>query len=243
MPGGVVRVVPGDDPVNTALAEFYEVPWNDPDVPVQGYSPRGMDVDSDGIVWTVLSSGHLASFDRRKCDGPLNGPTATGKHCGEGWILYPFPGPNYKGATDSGSADSAYYNFTDRFNLLGVGENIPPRNRQPVRKRARAGRRRVPHLPRAVPVGELLREGAGRANRRSQLGLEGPRDLDDLRKPNPIPRGRRQGTRGPGLQVSGSAGPAGALVGFGIALAGFHGVVGGGCLFREVFLAPAQMTN
>ena len=125
MPGGLVRLVPGDDPVNTALAEFYEVPWNDPDVPVQGYSPRGMDVDSNGVVWTVLSSGHFASFDRRKCKGPLIGPTATGKHCGEGWTLYPFPGPNYKGAFDSGSADSAYYNFTDRFNLLGVGDNIP----------------------------------------------------------------------------------------------------------------------
>ena len=125
MPGGLVRLVPGDDPVNTALVEFYEVPWNDPDVPVRGYSPRGMDVDSDGVVWTVLSSGHFASFDRSRCEGPLVGPTATGKHCGEGWTLYPFPGPNYKGATDSGSADSAYYNFTDRFNLLGVGENIP----------------------------------------------------------------------------------------------------------------------
>ena len=125
MPGGLVRLAPGDDPVNTALAEFYEVPWNDPTVPVQGYSPRGMDVDSNGVVWTVLSSGHFASFDRSRCEGPLNGPTATGAHCGEGWTLYPFPGPNYKGAADSGSADSAYYNFTDRFNLLGVGENIP----------------------------------------------------------------------------------------------------------------------
>ncbi len=125
MPGGLVRFVPGDDPVNTALVEYYEVPWNDPEAPVQGYSPRGMDVSSDGIVWTVLSSGHFASFDRRGCDGPLNGPTATGRHCPEGWTLYPFPGPNYKGATDSGSADSAYYNFTDRFNLLGVGENVP----------------------------------------------------------------------------------------------------------------------
>ena len=125
MPGGLVRLVAGEDPVNTALVEFYEVPWNDPDVPVQGYSPRGMDVDSAGIVWTVLSSGHLASFDRSTCDGPLNGPEATGKHCGEGWTLYPFPGPNYKGAADSVSAESAYYNFTDRFNLLGVGENIP----------------------------------------------------------------------------------------------------------------------
>ena len=125
MPGGLVRFVPGDDPVNTGLVEYYEVPWNDPDARVQGYSPRGMDVDSNGVVWTVLSSGHFASFDRSTCDGPLNGPTATGTHCPEGWTLYPFPGPNYKGATESGSADSAYYNFTDRFNLLGVGENIP----------------------------------------------------------------------------------------------------------------------
>ena len=125
MPGGLVRFVPGDDPVNTALVEFFEVPWNDPEASVQGFSPRGMDVDSNGVVWTVLSSGHFASFDRSQCEGPLNGPTATGRHCREGWTLYPFPGPNYKGATDSGSAESAYYNFIDRFNLLGVGENIP----------------------------------------------------------------------------------------------------------------------
>ena len=125
MPGGLVRLVPGDDPVNTALVEYYEVPWNDPEAPVQGFAPRGMDVDSNGVVWAVLSSGHFASFDRSKCAGPLVGPTATGTHCREGWTLHPFPGPNYKGAIDSGSADSAYYNFTDRFNLLGVGENIP----------------------------------------------------------------------------------------------------------------------
>ena len=62
-----------------------------------------------------------------------------------------------------------------------------------------------------------------------------PRDLDDLGESSPVPRGRRQRKRGPGLQVSGAAGPAGALVGFGIALAG--------CLFREVLLAPAQMTS
>ena len=125
MPGGLVRLVPGDDPVNTALVEYYEVPWNDPEAPVQGFAPRGMDVDSNGVVWAVLSSGHFASFDRSKCEGPLVGPTATGTHCREGWTLHPLPGPNYKGAIDSGSADSAYYNFTDRFNLLGVGENIP----------------------------------------------------------------------------------------------------------------------
>jgi hypothetical protein len=73
----------------------------------------------------VLSSGHLASFDRRLCKGTLNGPTATGQHCPEGWKLFPMPGPNYKGATDSASAESVYYNFIDRFNLLGVGKDVP----------------------------------------------------------------------------------------------------------------------
>jgi hypothetical protein len=126
MPGALVRFVPGSHPPETALAEYYEVPWNNPKAPVQGFSPRGMDVDSKGVVWTVLSSGHYASFDRSKCKGPLNGPTAaTGQHCPEGWTLYAFPGPNYKGAVENGSGDSAYYNFVDRFDMLGAGKDVP----------------------------------------------------------------------------------------------------------------------
>jgi hypothetical protein len=126
MPGALVRFAPGSHPPETALAEYYEVPWNNPKAPVQGFSPRGMDVDSKGVVWTVLSSGHYASFDRSKCKGPLNGPAAaTGQHCPEGWTLYTFPGPNYKGAVENGSADSAYYNFVDRFDMLGVGKDVP----------------------------------------------------------------------------------------------------------------------
>jgi hypothetical protein len=125
MPGMLVRLTLGSNPPSTALSEVYEVPWNNAKAPVQGFAPRGMDVDSNGVVWTVLSSGQLASFDRRKCKGPLNGPTATGQHCAEGWALYALPGPNYKGATDSASADTAYYNFVDRFDMLGVGKNVP----------------------------------------------------------------------------------------------------------------------
>src|SRR5207247_3711632 len=79
-----------------------------------GFAPRGMDVDSKDVVWTTLSSGQLANFDRHKCKAPLNGPNATGKHCPEGWSFYAYPGPNYKNAVDSASADSAYYNFVDR---------------------------------------------------------------------------------------------------------------------------------
>jgi hypothetical protein len=125
MPGGLLRLSPGSHPPETALTEYYEVPWSNAKASVQGYAPRGMDVDSKGVVWTVLSSGHLASFDRSKCKGPLNGPTATGQHCPEGWQLYPLPGPNYKNAADSGSADSAYYDFVDRFDMLGAGKDIP----------------------------------------------------------------------------------------------------------------------
>jgi hypothetical protein len=125
MPGSIVRLSLGSNPPSTALSEIYEVPWNDPKASGQGYAPRGMDVDSQGVVWSVLSSGQLAAFDRRKCKGPLNGPNATGRHCPEGWTFYALPGPNYKGAVESVSADSAYYTFVDRFDLLNVGRNVP----------------------------------------------------------------------------------------------------------------------
>ena len=124
-PGAVVRLNPGSNPPETALAEYYEVPWNNPKASVQGYSPRGMDVDRNGVVWMPLASGHMASFDRRKCKGPLNGPTATGQHCPEGWTLYPEPLPQLKGVTDSGSAEASYYTWVDQFDTFGLGKNVP----------------------------------------------------------------------------------------------------------------------
>src|SRR5213083_2737948 len=117
-PGHVIRVNPGPDPAATALAEVFEPP-------LPGYGPRGMDIDRNGVVWTPLSSGHLASFDRRLCKGPLNGPTATGQHCPEGWTLYPFPGPQLRGVTESGSAEASYYTWVDQFDTFGLGRNVP----------------------------------------------------------------------------------------------------------------------
>lgn len=124
-PGGIVRLNPGKNPPETTLAEYYEVPWNNPKAPVWGYSPRGMDIDRNNVVWVALGSGHLASFDRRKCRGPLNGPAATGQHCPEGWTLYQTPGPKFQNMTDSGSADSHYYDWVDQFDTLGLGRNTP----------------------------------------------------------------------------------------------------------------------
>ena len=98
-----MRLVPGPNPSETALTEIYELPAvTDPKADVLGFSPRGMDVDRNGVAWVALASGHMASFDRRKCKGPLNGPKATGQHCREGWTFYPEPLPQFKGVTDVG---------------------------------------------------------------------------------------------------------------------------------------------
>ena len=124
-PGAVIRLVPGADPAVTALAEVYEPPFNNAAAPVSGFSPRGMDIDRDGVAWVALASGHMASFDRRRCKGPLNGPKATGQHCPEGWTLYPEPLPQMKGVTASGSAEGSYYTWVDQFDTLGLGANTP----------------------------------------------------------------------------------------------------------------------
>jgi hypothetical protein len=116
-PGYVVRVDPGPDPTHTALTEIYEPPS-------PGYGPRGGDIDRNGVFWASLASGHLASFDRKKCK-VLNGPSATGKHCPEGWTLYPFPGPQFKDVAESGSAEASYYTWVDQFDTLGLGKNVP----------------------------------------------------------------------------------------------------------------------
>jgi hypothetical protein len=124
-PGAAVRIVPGSNPPETTIAEVYELPFNNPKAAVQGFSPRGMDIDRDGVVWAALASGHLASFDRRKCKGPLNGPAATGQHCPEGWTLYAEPLPQLKGVTDPGSAGASYYAWVDQFDTFGLGANLP----------------------------------------------------------------------------------------------------------------------
>jgi hypothetical protein len=125
-PGAVVRLSPGMNPPETALAEVFEVPFGNPRAAVpQAFSPRGMDVDRNGVAWVALASGHMASFDRRKCTGPLNGPTATGQHCPEGWTFHAEPLPQMQGVNMPGSAEGSYYTWVDQRNTLGLGENVP----------------------------------------------------------------------------------------------------------------------
>jgi hypothetical protein len=125
-PSGLVRVIPGDNPPATALAQYYEMPYYDENAPIKGHSIRGADIDRNGVMWAGVQSGHIASFDIRKCTQPLNGPEATGRHCPEGWAFWEFPGPQYKNIQDvSGSADTSYYTWVDQFNTSNLGDNTP----------------------------------------------------------------------------------------------------------------------
>ena len=115
--GKVVRIDPGSNPPATMLTEVYNIP-------MPGFGPRGGDIDSKGVVWVSLGSGHIGSFDRSKCKGPLNGPKATGDHCPEGWAFHQYPGPGFKGIGKN-SAESSYYSWVDQHNTFGLGKDVP----------------------------------------------------------------------------------------------------------------------
>lgn len=125
VPGQIYRLDP-----KTCVTERYEPPFGIDSVPQSewGHGPRGIDIDTNGVIWTALGgSGHIASFDRSKCE-ILNGPEATGQHCVEGWTLHRTPGPKLKGATLEENADFHYYIWVDQYNTLGLGENVPIAN-------------------------------------------------------------------------------------------------------------------
>jgi hypothetical protein len=108
---------PGKTPPDAALTEIYKVP-------LPGYGIRGMDVDRNRVAWLPLDSGHIASVDRRKCKGPLNGPGAEkGEKCPEGFTFHPLSGPGFQGDPDA--EENPYYVWVDWFNILGLGANVP----------------------------------------------------------------------------------------------------------------------
>jgi hypothetical protein len=116
-PGWVIRLQLGSNPSETALVEVYKVP-------PPGFGMRGFDVDRKGIAWVTLASGHMASFDRRKCRGRLNGPgAADGNLCPEGWTFYPLPGPSLAGR--DGAAEGPYYTWVDQHDIFGLGPDTP----------------------------------------------------------------------------------------------------------------------
>jgi hypothetical protein len=145
--GYIIRLEPGTNPPDTALAEVYKVP-------MPGYGMRGMDVDRNGVVWVPLDSGHIGSFDRRRCRGPLNGPGAEeGNKCPEGWTFYALPGAAVSGRRRCRRESvlslgrSAQHTWTRR--------EYADRDRQSVGLAACAGGRSHDRAARALPDGIL----------------------------------------------------------------------------------------
>ena len=127
-PGRIVRMTIGDNPPESCISEVFEVPSErmglDPSTEQVGFKPRGVDVDSSGVIWTALAAtSHMASFDYRKCEASGGTSGYDGQWCKEGWTLYPLPGPTYKGT--SRRVDFHYYNWVDQFNALGLGADVP----------------------------------------------------------------------------------------------------------------------
>jgi hypothetical protein len=124
-PGRLIRMVKGATPPSTCNAEVYEVPYDPKGSGMGGSHPRGIDVDTNGVVWAPLAGeGILASFDRSKCKTLTGEAATTGRHCPEGWALFPIPGPAFQTQPDV-KADFHYSMWLDRFNALGLGKNIP----------------------------------------------------------------------------------------------------------------------
>jgi hypothetical protein len=116
-PGYLIRLQRGDNPPVSCKTQVFKVPS-------PGYDPRGIDVDSKGVVWTGLAAtSHLASFDVRKCKNLTGVMHIDGSDCPEGWTLYQTPGPKLKGTNVP--ADFHYFNWTDSHNIMQMGQDTP----------------------------------------------------------------------------------------------------------------------
>jgi hypothetical protein len=116
----LVRLERGANPPQTCKAEVYVPPPDKMPLPGSG----GVAIGTDGMVWQNWRGAHeILSFDRRKCK-VLNGPTATGQQCPEGWTVYTKPGPAFQGAPDELRTDMLYLVEVDRENALGLGKDV-----------------------------------------------------------------------------------------------------------------------
>ena len=114
----LVRLERGPNPPQTCKAEVYEPPSGMVQMPPGG----GVAVDSNGVVWeNWRGSFRVLSFDRRKCR-VVNGPTATGQQCPEGWTVYSGSAPTLRGTEFA--TDMLYLTQTDAKNALGLGNDV-----------------------------------------------------------------------------------------------------------------------
>jgi hypothetical protein len=120
VPSGIVHLIPGNNPPETCITEFYQPPKL-PNGKYAAFGVRGVGVDEkSGIAWAAFSSGQIGRFDRNKCK-VLNGPTATGEQCPEGWTFWDLPSPKLDHT--EATSDFAYSEWPDYFDVMGLGKD------------------------------------------------------------------------------------------------------------------------
>jgi hypothetical protein len=98
---------------------------NDPKNPDSGFSPRGADVTTDGVLWRCWRAV-ISRVRPAPVQGPLERPAvATGKACPEGGSCTRFRAAVPRSCDEGGSAESPYYDWVDQFDTLGLGKNTP----------------------------------------------------------------------------------------------------------------------
>ena len=155
--------VPGSNPSETALAEIYLPP-------------------DDGL----RAARHRSRSQRRGLDGAVERPPrelrphasararstartrATGKHCPEGWTLYPIPGPQFKGVTDRAAPTTPITSGSIATTRWARARTCRSRPTNGGEVAAGAGRRQVRQSARAVSDG-LLHQERRRPHRRSRM--------------------------------------------------------------------------
>ncbi|MBW2270166.1 MAG: carboxypeptidase regulatory-like domain-containing protein [Deltaproteobacteria bacterium] len=123
VPGGIFRMVKGDNPPATCNVEYYQPPV-DAENGASAFNPRAVDLDTQGIAWVAFGSGHMGRFDRSKCT-VFHGPTATGQQCEEGWTIFSIPAPKLRGVDTDINASWNYLMWVDQHNVLGLGKDVP----------------------------------------------------------------------------------------------------------------------
>ena len=86
------------------------------------------------MFWAALSSGHLGSFDRRKCKGRSTGrprPASTAPKAGR---CISFPARNSAPSAIPAARRRSYYVWVDWFDTFGLGRNVPDRDGQSQRR-------------------------------------------------------------------------------------------------------------
>jgi hypothetical protein len=109
--GGVMRYDP-----DTQLSEVFNVP-------MPGFGPRGGDIDSKGVVWVSLASGHIGSFDRSKCKARSTArrrPATIVRRLG----VLSVSGTRLPGHRRE-QRRASYYSWVDQHDTLGLGKDVP----------------------------------------------------------------------------------------------------------------------